>query len=92
LWDAATGQLIGKALRGHDDFVFTAAFSPDGKHVVTASRDTTARVWDVETGLRLRGHENIVWRATFSPDGARIVAASADKTARFWDVKTDTRL
>jgi WD40 repeat protein len=29
---------------GHDDFVFSVMFSPDGKHVVTASRDKTARV------------------------------------------------
>ena len=29
------------------DTVVSAAFSPDGKRVVTASWDNTARVWDV---------------------------------------------
>jgi WD40 repeat protein len=34
-------------LRGHDNPVFSAAFSPDGTRVVTASADHTARLWDV---------------------------------------------
>ena len=32
-----------------------AAFSPDGKHIVTASWDKTTRVWDAETGRRSPG-------------------------------------
>jgi len=38
-------------LTGHRDLVNTAAFSPDGKRVVTASFDNTARVWDAESVL-----------------------------------------
>src|SRR5262245_19326673 len=34
-------------LRGHDNRVFSAAFSPDGSRIVTASDDKTARIWDV---------------------------------------------
>ncbi len=32
-------------LRGHEGRLTTAAFSPDGSRVVTASTDGTARVW-----------------------------------------------
>jgi WD40 repeat protein len=34
-------------LRGHQDSVFAAAFSPDGSRIVTASHDRTARIWDI---------------------------------------------
>jgi WD40 repeat protein len=66
--------------------VRSVAFSPDGKHIITASNDKTARVWDAETGKQigepLRGHTDWVWSAVFSPDGKRIVTASEDKTVR----------
>ena len=47
-------------LKGHEDSVASAAFSPDGKRIVTASADNTARLWDAETGKPigepLKGH------------------------------------
>ncbi|MCZ6655022.1 MAG: hypothetical protein O7D91_18595, partial [Planctomycetota bacterium] len=35
-------------LAGHTDHVWHAEFSPDGSRIVTASRDGTARLWDLE--------------------------------------------
>jgi WD40 repeat protein/tRNA A-37 threonylcarbamoyl transferase component Bud32 len=73
----------------HDDGLRDVAFSPDGRWVVTASSDRTARVFDVASGVpRFEPplqHESFVFRASLSPDGGRIVTASADKTARIWD-------
>ncbi|MFM2069253.1 MAG: hypothetical protein RLZZ584_4162, partial [Pseudomonadota bacterium] len=40
------GTLLAE-LAGHRDLVWTAAFSSDGRRVVTASSDNTALVWDV---------------------------------------------
>lgn len=36
---------------GHSGKVNTASFSPDGRKIVTASDDGTARIWDAETGI-----------------------------------------
>ena len=75
----------------NDEPMNSAAFSPDGKLIVTASSDKTARVWDVNTGkeiLSLVGHTGYVYFAAFNRDGKRIVTASSDKTARVWDFET----
>jgi hypothetical protein len=64
------------------------AFSGDGKRVVTASFDNTARIWDVDSGTEiavLKGHTNSVIRAVFSSDGKRVVTVSDDNTMRIWD-------
>jgi WD40 repeat protein len=59
-------------LSGHTGDVVTALFSADGKRVVTASKDSTARVWDAQNGAeiaQLSGHTGWVYSASFSADG-----------------------
>jgi hypothetical protein len=46
LWDAASGKPLA-TLEAHTGEVSSAAFSPDGARVVTASADKTAGLWDV---------------------------------------------
>lgn len=78
-------------LHGHTGPANTTAFSPDGTGIVTASDDTTARIWDAATGdliAPLEGHSDELSSAAFSPDGTRIVTASSDNTARIWDAAT----
>ena len=74
-------------LEGHTFPVDSVAFSPDGKRLVSGSRDDTVKVWDAQTGqeaLSLKGHTNTVSSVAFSPDGKRIVSGSWDKTVKVW--------
>jgi WD40 repeat protein len=94
IWDGATGAEIA-TLRGHEGSVQSAAFSPGGARIVTASSDGAVRIWDATTGAEitaLRGHENSVHSAAFSPNGGRIVTASADRTTRIWDAATGAEI
>jgi WD40 repeat protein/tRNA A-37 threonylcarbamoyl transferase component Bud32 len=93
--DALLGALEAcreeRTLLGHQDMVIASEFSPDGKRIVTTSRDRTARVWDADTGQEvaiLRGHLNAVGAARFSRDGRTIATISSDHTARLWDAAT----
>ena len=75
----------------HEDAVLSASFSRDGTRVVTASRDESARIWDVRTGRPIGAalqHKGVVNSASFSPDGTRVVTVSADTTAQIWDANT----
>jgi WD40 repeat protein len=71
--------------------VYSAAFSSDGKSIVSTSYDDTVRVWNASTGEQvheLKGHTGDVNSAAFSSDGKSIVSASYDKTVRVWNAST----
>ena len=82
---------------GHTDRVTSVAYSPDGRHIVSGSRDMTIRIWDAKTGAAigdspLEGHTEWVTSVAYSPDARHIISGSGDKTIRIWDAKTGTAI
>jgi len=91
IWDAESGQLINTVFT--DAAIWSAAFGPDARRVVTTSGNT-ARIWD-ESGtevVALKGHRDSVWTVAFSSDGTRVLTTSNDATVRVWDVTWATLL
>ena len=75
-------------LTGHTGPVCSASFSSDGNQIVTASDDTTVKVWRVEANGEWKVQSSFHAHATniaFSPDGTRIVTVSHDHTVQIWN-------
>ena len=88
---SSSDRPITYRLRGHRGPIISAVFSQDGKHLLTASTDHTAILWDFEKEEVVQqyvGHQGMVTDANFSPDEETIVTNSWDGTVRLWDTRS----
>lgn len=105
VWDVESGHLVGAPRSGghvlgdrqqNGAEIADAAFSKDGRRVVTAApAQKFAQILDVETGTVIGAplvHEAMIRAASFSADGRRVVTASDDGTARVWEVESGASL
>jgi WD40 repeat protein len=74
----------------HTNWVNSAAFSPDGKKIVTGDYEGNIQIWSADLKEKLRtwqGHRGPVDSVAFSSDGKKIISASIEHgTARIWDL------
>lgn len=90
IFDAAAGVCLAM-LEGHNDEVYSIAFSPDDVFIASGSKDTTVKVWDVQTGAlvtMLGGHMGTVSSVSFSPTGAMVASGAEDGTVRIWNLSS----
>jgi WD40 repeat protein len=80
-------------LKGHTKWVSSAVFSPDGKKLLTLSRDNTVRIWDTESGKELvkwgKGNDDC---GTFSPDAKKVVMTGTYSSIHIRDVESGNLL
>jgi WD40 repeat protein len=101
IWDIATKKLVNQ-FYAHDDDIHRVSFHPDGKRILTGSKDGTVKIWDSDRGTVMRiidppnNMENIpippnqkpqpITDASFSPDGKMIVTAKGEQIS-VWDLQ-----
>ncbi|KAJ8085534.1 hypothetical protein PM082_004352 [Marasmius tenuissimus] len=98
IWEVATGKLVAQ-LQGHQNSVYSVAFTPDARGLISASLDKTLKYWDVSNRNRLNeslctmnfvGHKDYALCVAISRDGECIASGSKDRGVRLWDPRTAT--
>ncbi|NP_001288405.1 uncharacterized WD repeat-containing protein C2A9.03-like [Zea mays] len=92
LIDSNSGKTI-HSMKGHLDFSFASAWSPDGLTFATGNQDKTCRIWDArnltESVHVLRGNVGAIRSIRFTPDGHFLSMAEAADFVHIFDIKSD---
>ncbi|MEM7475458.1 MAG: protein kinase, partial [Planctomycetota bacterium] len=90
--DLDTGA-ITKTCVGHTGMIADITFSPSGEKILSASDDTTVRLWNARTGRQetiFRGHRYGVDGVGFCLDGARAFSYNGS-CMKFWDTASGSQ-
>ena len=89
MWDVEKKQKLPFEFK-HESEINDLAFTPDGDHLVSASDDNNASLWDVNSGEKLRDfpHDSRVNRV-LALDGNRVVTGCEDGTATLWNFESE---
>ncbi|RSK35545.1 WD40 repeat domain-containing protein [Hymenobacter metallilatus] len=83
---------VRNVLAGATNSVFTCAYSPGGRYLLTAGRDAHLRIWDVAAGYQehrsIVAHMFTINHLAFSPDARLLATCSMDKSIKLWDAET----
>lgn len=91
VWDLQTAAELEPLSENRD--LRSAAFSPDGKWLLTGDGQGLLRAWNLITGEHkdIEAHSVPLLSIAFSPDGKSFATGSSDRTpVRLWDLATLT--
>ena len=91
--DIQTGRILHK-FEGHEHWVKSVAFCPDGTLLVSTANDNTIRIWDLNLDKILRiipSNLSANSSACFSQDGKYILATELESIG-IWDLKTGVKI
>ena len=87
IYDQKNFTLINE-FRAHLNSVFTLAYSPDGRYLLSGGRDARLNIWDAAAGYRqensIIAHLYAINRIGYNQDGSLFATCSLDKTFKIW--------
>lgn len=90
LFDTTNFTLLHE-LGGHKLSVNVVKYSPDGRYLLSGSRDAHLHIYDATTLELLKAipaHNYAIYSIVYSPDAQLLATASRDKTFKIWDAET----
>ena len=93
LWDVKKLQADGSPLEKHTGIVYSLAFSPDGRSLVSTSDDATILVWDMNTRQPVGSPlETFAPNIAFNPDGRFLAVGGSGGDISLWNIATRQQL
>lgn len=95
LTEAAYASHTRQRFVGHEGWVFSVAYDPNGNTVLSGSLDGSVRLWDAETGQEIRRfeeHTAPVRSVTYSPDGSKALTGSEDGSLILWALESGDQI
>lgn len=94
-WDLASGEKV--ILKGHDSWVRTLQFTPDGAQFVSGGCDGKLIWWSINEPepkpiRTIDAHQGWIRALALHPDGNQLASVGNDLAVRLWDVASGTKI
>lgn len=97
IWDAHTGKPLNHLEKDSEHFVILAAYSSDGKHIVSIHSEddnSSIKVWDAKSKKHLKTIplDADATNAALRPDGKQAFVISSQSGSKIWDIESEEAL
>ena len=87
LWQIQQNRHLS-TFKGHEGWVFSLVFFPDGRYLVSCGGDSTFSLWDITENRCIEtfeDHRQLVMSVALSSDSQWLASGSTDQTIKLWD-------